>query len=62
MSGNFSNYNSETLYYSDSVEINSILAVPIISDKDELLGVLLLDSLDKLAFKDQDKEILHVFV
>ena len=61
MSGNFSNYNSETLYYSDNVEINSILAVPIISDKDELLGVLVLDSLDKLAFKDQDKETLHRF-
>lgn len=61
MSGNFSNYNSETLYYTDMEEVNSILAVPVISEQHELMGVLLIDSKDKFAFKDQDKEILKRF-
>ncbi len=61
MSGNLPLYNSEILYYSSPVEINSLLAVPIISDNDELLGVLALDCIDKNAFKDQDKEILKRF-
>jgi GAF domain-containing protein len=54
-------FNSEILYYSNPVEINSILAVPIISDTDELLGALVLDCIEKNAFKDQDKEILNRF-
>lgn len=61
MSGNLPLYNSEILYYSSPVEINSILAVPIISDQQELLGVLVLDGMEKNAFKDQDKEILTRF-
>jgi len=61
MSGNLPLYNSEILYYSNPAEINSILAVPIISDADELLGALVLDSIDKNAFKDTDKEILKRF-
>ena len=61
MSGNLPLYNSEILYYSNPVEINSILAVPIISDTDELLGALVLDCIEKNAFKDQDKEILNRF-
>ena len=61
MSGNISNYNSELLYYTGYEEINSILAVPIISDQKELLGTLVLDSPDKHAFKDQDHDILRRF-
>lgn len=61
MSGNLPLYNSEILYYSSPAEINSILAVPIISDADELLGALVLDCIDKNAFKDEDKEILKRF-
>lgn len=61
MSGNLPLYNSEILYYSSPAEINSILAVPIISDADELLGALVLDCIDKNAFRDEDKEILKRF-
>jgi diguanylate cyclase (GGDEF)-like protein len=61
MSGNLPLYNSEILYYSSPLEINSLLAAPIISDTDELLGALVLDSIDKNAFKDQDMEILKRF-
>jgi diguanylate cyclase (GGDEF)-like protein len=61
MSGNLPLYNSEILYYSNPVGINSLLAVPIISDANELLGALVLDCIDKNAFKDQDKEILERF-
>lgn len=61
MSGNLPLYNSEILYYSSPVEINSLLAVPIVSDAEELLGALVLDCIDKNAIKDQDKEILKRF-
>jgi two-component system, cell cycle response regulator len=61
MSGNISNYNLELNYYSKVEQINSILAVPIISDKSELLGTLILDSTDKNAFKDQEKDNLKRF-
>lgn len=61
MTGDIRVYNSEILYYSTAEQVNSILAVPIISEKNELLGTLVLDSLDKQAFKDQDKETLKRF-
>lgn len=61
MSGDFSFYNSVLQYYTEPQGINSIIAVPIISDKKELLGTLVLDSLDKKAFRDQDKELLKRF-
>lgn len=61
MSGNLSNYNIGLNYYSKVEQINSILAVPIISDKSELLGTLILDSTDKNAFKDQEKDNLKRF-
>ena len=61
MSGNLSNYNSETLYYNGSEEVNSIIAVPIVSENQELVGALVIDSQDKQSFKDQDKEILNRF-
>lgn len=61
MSGNLPLYNSEILYYSNPVEINSLLAVPIISDTEELLGALVLDCIEKNAIRDQDKEILKRF-
>jgi len=60
-SGNISNYNLGLNYYSKVEQINSILAVPIISEKSELLGTLVLDSTDKNAFKDQEKENLKRF-
>lgn len=60
-SGNLSLYNSELLYYKNPVEINSILAVPIISEQNELLGALVLDCIEKNSFKDNDLDILKRF-
>jgi diguanylate cyclase (GGDEF)-like protein len=61
MSGDYSFYSPELLYYHEHEEINSILAVPIISESNELLGTLVIDSTDKNTFKEQDKEILKRF-
>ena len=61
ISGDISFYNPDTIYYSAPQEINSILAVPVISEQNELLGALVLDSLDKNAFKEQDKDTLKRF-
>ncbi|MCX7727198.1 MAG: diguanylate cyclase, partial [Chitinispirillaceae bacterium] len=61
MSGDLRVYNAELLYYQKDEQINSILAVPIVSDTNELLGALVLDSTDKHAFRDEDKEILKRF-
>ncbi len=61
MSGDLSFYNSGINYYNSPQEVNSILAVPVVSEQSELLGALVLDSLDKNAFHDQDKDILKRF-
>jgi diguanylate cyclase (GGDEF)-like protein len=61
MTGDLRVYNSELNYYSSEEQINSILAVPIISEQNELLGTLVLDSKDRQAFKDQDKDTLKRF-
>jgi diguanylate cyclase (GGDEF)-like protein len=61
MSGDLSFYNSGIDYYSTPQEINSILAVPVVSEQNELLGALVLDSVDKNAFRDQDKDTLKRF-
>ncbi len=61
MTGDLRVYDSELMYYSSDESINSILAVPIISESNELLGALTLDSKDKQAFRDQDKETLKRF-
>jgi two-component system, cell cycle response regulator len=61
MSGDLSFYNSGIDYYNSPQEINSILAVPVVSEQNELLGALVLDSVDKNAFRDQDKDILKRF-
>jgi diguanylate cyclase (GGDEF)-like protein len=61
MSGDYSFYSSDLGYYSGAEEIHSILAVPIISDENELLGALVIDNIDKNSFKEQDKEILKRF-
>jgi diguanylate cyclase (GGDEF)-like protein len=61
MSGDYSFYSSDLGYYCGAEEIHSILSVPIISDESELLGALVIDSIDKNMFKEQDKEILKRF-
>ena len=61
MSGDYSFYSSDLQYYQGPEEINSILAVPVISENNEVLGTLVIDSTDKNAFKEQDKEILKRF-
>jgi len=60
MTGDLRHYNAELSYYREEEQINSILAVPIVSDK-VLLGALVLDSRDTQAFKDQDKDIMRRF-
>jgi diguanylate cyclase (GGDEF)-like protein len=61
MSGDLSYYNSGLNYYIVPIEITSLLAVPVISEREELLGALVLDSQDKNAFREQDKDILKRF-
>jgi diguanylate cyclase (GGDEF)-like protein len=61
MSGDLTYYNHELHYYSRNEMINSVLAVPVISDRKELLGVLAIDSKDKNAFQAQHKELLKRF-
>jgi diguanylate cyclase (GGDEF)-like protein len=61
MSGDLANYGRGIHYYTGNQMINSILAVPIISDQQELLGALVIDSKDRSAFRDQHKEILKRF-
>lgn len=62
ISGDLRVYNEVLPYYSSGREqINSILVVPIISESSELLGALVLDSHDKQAFRDQDRETLKRF-
>jgi diguanylate cyclase (GGDEF)-like protein len=61
MSGELSYYNEEICYYTSVVPINSLLVMPVISEQNELLGALVLDSLDKRTFLDQDRETLKRF-
>jgi diguanylate cyclase (GGDEF)-like protein len=61
ISGNISDYGYALTYYSNPEAINSLLAVPILSAQNELLGALAVDSKDKTAFRDHHKEILNRF-
>ncbi len=61
MSGDLTYYNHDLYYYTTNEMILSILVVPIISDRKELLGALAIDSKDKNAFKEQHKELLKRF-
>jgi diguanylate cyclase (GGDEF)-like protein len=61
MSGDLTLYSAELFYYSGNSPINSVLAVPIVSDKLELLGALVIDSQDKQAFKDEHKDTMRRF-
>ncbi len=61
LSGNIMNYDSKLHYYSTNEMINSVLAVPILSFNNELLGALVVDSKDKLVFRDNQKDILNRF-
>jgi putative methionine-R-sulfoxide reductase with GAF domain len=61
LSGNLKNYDVNLSYYSTNDTLNSTLAVPILSSTNELLGPLVVDSMDKLAFRDNHKEILNRF-
>jgi diguanylate cyclase (GGDEF)-like protein len=61
VSGDLSLYPQELLYYRTHEAINSVLAVPIMSDTKELLGALVLDNVDKNTFTEQHKETLLRF-
>jgi diguanylate cyclase (GGDEF)-like protein len=61
MSGDLTLYSQELGYYTANEMINSVLAVPIISEQHELLGALVLDSKDKNTFSDMHKDTLKRF-
>jgi two-component system, cell cycle response regulator len=61
LSGDLSLYPEELLYYRTHESINSVLAVPILSDTKELLGALVIDNVDKNAFTEQHKEAMLRF-
>jgi len=61
LSGDLSLYPQELLYYQAHENINSVLAVPILSDTKELLGALVIDSQDKNSFTEQHKETMRRF-
>jgi diguanylate cyclase (GGDEF)-like protein len=61
LSGDLTYYSAELFYYSGNSQVNSLLAVPIISDSQELLGALVIDSQDKQAFKNDHMEIMRRF-
>jgi|WetSurMetagenome_2_1015567.scaffolds.fasta_scaffold00056_6 diguanylate cyclase (GGDEF)-like protein len=62
MSGDLSLYPESLLYYGAAGEtINSVLAVPILSDARELLGALVVDSTDKNSFTESHKDALRRF-
>jgi diguanylate cyclase (GGDEF)-like protein len=61
ISGDLSLYPEELLYYRTHESINSVLAVPILSDTKELLGALVIDNVDKNSFNEQHKETLLRF-
>jgi diguanylate cyclase (GGDEF)-like protein len=61
ISGDLSLYPEELFYCNAHESINSILAVPILSDARELLGALVIDNVDKHAFTEQHKETMLRF-
>jgi diguanylate cyclase (GGDEF)-like protein len=61
MSGDLSLYPAELLYYGTQEPINSVLAVPILSESKELLGALVVDSTDKNSFTEQHKDTMRRF-
>jgi diguanylate cyclase (GGDEF)-like protein len=61
MSGDLSLYPEKLLYYGASEAINSALVVPILSDARELLGALVVDSMDKNWFTEQNKDTMRRF-
>jgi diguanylate cyclase (GGDEF)-like protein len=61
ISGDLSLYPEELLYYGTRESINSVLAVPILSDTKELLGALVIDNVDKNTFTEQNKEAMLRF-
>lgn len=61
MTGDLGVYNAHLDYYGSEEHVNSLLAVPIVSEQNELLGTLVLDSKNHQAFKDNDKDTLKRF-
>jgi diguanylate cyclase (GGDEF)-like protein len=61
MSGDLSLYPEKLLYYGTHEAINSVLAVPILSDSRELLGALVVDSLDKNTFTEHHQDLMRRF-
>jgi diguanylate cyclase (GGDEF)-like protein len=61
MSGDLSLYPEKLPYYGANETINSVLAVPILSDAKEVLGALVVDSMDKNSFTEQHKDTMRRF-
>ncbi len=61
MTGDLSMYPDSLLYYTAGQTINSVLAVPILSDSRELLGALVVDSIDRNSFTEHHKDALCRF-
>ncbi len=60
-SGDLTLYNRDLGYYTGNVMIASLLVVPIISRDHGLLGALAMDSMDKLAYRDEHVDRLGRF-
>ena len=60
-SGNLTLYTKDLGYYKGNEAVASLLAVPILSNEKELLGALVIDSQDKLAYRDNHRDILGKF-
>jgi diguanylate cyclase (GGDEF)-like protein len=61
ISGDLSMYPGELLYYGAGEPINSVISVPILSDAKELLGALVIDSMEKNSFSEQHRDTLRRF-
>ena len=62
MSGNLRNYPDKLEYYVDSSHVNSAVVTKIIDDNgSNVIGLLVVDSMDLQAFYDEDKNLMNRF-
>jgi two-component system cell cycle response regulator len=61
VSGNLTMYSKDLGYYQGNEVVTSILAMPILSRDKELLGALVIDSKNKLAFRDGHRDTIARF-
>jgi diguanylate cyclase (GGDEF)-like protein len=61
ISGDITGYDAGLVYYSGPEMIKSMIAAPIQSSGRELMGMLVIDSLEQNAFREEHKEIMRRF-